>query len=277
MASSHEIPSDNVDETKSKGSNRRLASSLVAVAVLMAGMIRLGRMPWTGTGGDDQRSPDRELLSAQSPSTADILGVPLTGDTDEHGAEDSHKHRRRRLVRKMGNVPNTGFEPRALFDEESGVSTKIDISYELAEAARKAKLYSNALEAMKVTSKEVSDAQSVTIQDAINDIKAGHFAIAAEKIMTGTDPKICDMLRDETLGITHVLMGCSELSLAVTRKEVDECKGDRDVVYVDTTQLMALYIYGHLVNEETKMNFFVKRKHHRREHDHHEHDHHKGG
>jgi len=123
-------------------------------------------------------------------------------------------------------------------------------------AAWEAKLYPNAFKAMSVPAMEVTAVQSAKIQDGINDIKHGKdLSEAAEKIMNQTSPSICGMIGDEAQGITHVVMGCSELSLAVTREAVKHCAGARakDVVYVDTTQLMAHYIYSKLADEEMKM------------------------
>ena len=109
-------------------------------------------------------------------------------------------------------------------------------------AAHKHRIYPKALESLGLKVLAVEDAEQRVIQQGIDHIKEGNLEKGGQVIV--------DAVRSKIENSTHVIMGCSEITLAVKREHVHRVKDD--VMFIDTTELMAQSVAAWLVMQNQR-------------------------
>jgi len=115
-------------------------------------------------------------------------------------------------------------------------------------AAHKHRTYPNALESLGLTVLAVEDEEQKSIQTGIDHIKQGKLDIARKIIV--------DAVRQKIKLATHVIMGCSEISLAVKKRDIHEVRGD--ILFIDTTEFMAQSVAAWMVMENKRYQWVQK-------------------
>jgi hypothetical protein len=165
-------------------------------------------------------------------------------------------------------------------DEFGGVNTYINVIWETVnminagsvqsdgaatiliienDKARTAGLFKTAIKGMVPdwNCVEVSTEKQVTLQAVIDGLKQNTISLDDAKAkMMKMEVNLCDELV-QNKAITHLLVGSSELSSAITTSALGECglAEGRNVIYVDTTQMMAHFIFSYIQGEEAKLKY----------------------
>lgn len=115
-------------------------------------------------------------------------------------------------------------------------------------AAHKHRIYPNALEEIGMNVLMVEDEEQMVIQKGIDHIKKGELEIGGEVIVNA--------VRDKIKNATHVIMGCSEISLAVKREDIHKIQPD--ALFVDTTEFMAQSVAAWLIMQNKRYKWIKK-------------------